>query len=348
VFPAAALIGAEAGLESTTGREVGTKELSRPKESAMRAAVIDRPGEPAHPGEFAEPEPQGEETLMRVLAAAIHPLVRTLASGAHYGSEGTYPLVPGIDCVARSEDGVVRYAGFIRAPWGTLAERIAARMGLPVPEGADPVQIAGALNPGLSSWLPLVARAREVTALGTVLVIGATGVAGRLAVQNARALGAERVLGLGRDPERLADVERLGAVPVTLGDGAEGLLRALAGTTPSLVLDYLWGAPAELVWEALERRGMEEDDADILHVQIGTTAGPRAALPGSLLRSRRLVVRGSGAGSASMSEIMAQLPVFMENVAAGEAVAPVRVFPLSRVEEAWAYAGPDRAVVVPD
>lgn len=318
----------------------------------MRAAIIDAPGATAFAGEFAEPEPTDAESVMEVLAAAIHPIVRSTASGEHYGSEGRYPMVPGVDCVARDAGGVARYAGFIRSPWGTLAERVAARMGLPLPDGADPVAIAGALNPGMSSWLPLVGRRRELAedggGLGTVVVVGATGVAGRIAVQSALALGADRVVGVGRDTERLAEVGRFGGTPVMLVDGPDSLTRALDGTTPSLVLDYAWGPAAEVVWDALERHGMSDDDADILHVQIGTTAGGRAALPGSLLRSRRLTVRGSGAGSVPVADIVAELPAFMERIAGGDVVAPVRVFPLSRVDEAWSYAGPDRAVVVPD
>lgn len=314
----------------------------------MKAAIIDNAGADAQYGDFADPEPVEGESKLRMLAAGVHPIVRALAANSHYGGEGVHPLVPGVDCVARSQDGVARYAGAVRAPWGTMAENVAARIGLALPDGADPVSVAGTLNPGISSWLPLTARAREVEALGTVLVVGATGVAGRIAVQNAFALGAERVVGLGRDKDRLAKVEDLGGVPIPLADGPDAVSKALAGTSPSLVLDYLWGGAAETVWGALEGRGLEEDDADILHVEIGTMAGERASLPGGLLRSRRFTVRGSGAGSAPMAEIMAALPVFMEKVASGEVVAPVEVFPLSRVDEAWAYRGPDRAVVVPD
>jgi NADPH:quinone reductase-like Zn-dependent oxidoreductase len=314
----------------------------------MKAAIVESPGAVPRWGDFAEPEPATGETEMTVLAAGIHPIVRSLAAGTHYGSTGGYPLVPGVDCVAQGADGVPRYAGYIRAPWGTLAERIAARMGLPLPDGADPVMIAGSMNPGLSSWLPLVARTREVESLGTVLVVGATGVAGRIAVQNAFALGADRVVGIGRDRGRLADVTSLGASAVALDDGASAVADALAGTSPSIVLDYLWGPPAELVWDALAGHGLDEDDADILHVQIGTTAGARASLPGAILRSRRLTVRGSGAGSASLEEIMAQLPVFMAKVASGDVVAPVRAFPLSDVAEAWGSSDGERVVVVPD
>lgn len=313
----------------------------------MKAAIVDRAGDTPRYGDFDDPVPQDGETLMEVLAAGIHPVVRALVSGTHYGSEDVHPRIPGVDCVARGADGVARYAGFVRAPWGTLAQRVSARMGIPLPDGADPALIAGSLNPGLSSWLPLTARAAEVGSLGTVVVIGATGVAGRIAVQNALALGAQRVIGLGRDADRLREVGRLGGVGVALQDGAPALRLALDGTSPTLILDYAWGAAAELAWDALAGHGLDEDASDILHVQIGSSAGARASLPAALLRSRRITLRGSGAGSASLSQVLAQLPVFMGRVASGEVRVRIRIFPLEQVGDAWACTGPDRAVVVP-
>jgi len=220
----------------------------------MKAAIIDAAGAAPRYDDFAEPVLAEGEQLLRVVGSGIHLVVRGLASGQHYGSDNTYPLVPGIDGVAVGDDGVARYTGFIRAPWGTMAERVAARLGMPLPDGADPVAVAGGMNPGMSSWLPLVARAGEIDALGTVLVVGATGVAGRIAAQNALALGADRVVGIGRDPERLAEVERLGGVPVALADGPAAIADALGGTSPTIVLDFAWGEPAEMVWQALSRR----------------------------------------------------------------------------------------------
>lgn len=313
----------------------------------MKAAIVDAEGATPRYGEFPDPEPQEGETGMEVLAAGIHPVVRRLASGTHYGSDGAYPRVPGVDCVASGADGVARYAGFVRAPWGSLSERVAARMGVPIPAHSDPAVVAASLNPGMSSWMPLTTRLSEKGTLGTVLVVGATGVAGRIAVQNALALGADRVIGLGRDIDRLAEVGRLGGAPVALGEGAAGLQRGLGGASPSLILDFAWGAAAELVWDALEGRGLNEDEADILHVEIGDSAGTSARLPAALLRSRRMALQGSGAGSGSLTDILTQLPVFLEKVASGHITAPVRRFPLARIDEAWAYPGPDRAVVIP-
>lgn len=324
-------------------------------EKTMKAAVIAAAGEAPVLGDFPEPEVSGGRELVELVAAGIHPVVRSLASGAHYGSAGVWPSVPGVDAVARTADGELVYTGYPQAPFGTLAERMSvpARMRIPLPEGADPVQVAGGLNPGLASWMPLVARADDGP-LGCVLVVGATGVAGQLAVQNALALGAERVVAVGRSPERLARLERDGVSTVVLaGDqatDAAAVSAALAGASPSIVLDFVWGAPAEAVFEALGRTGLDEDEADIRYVEIGAMAGARAAVPAALLRSRRIRIVGSGAGSGSVADIMAQLPVYLRHIADGIVTVPTRSFPLSRVAEAWAAAanGGDRVVVVPD
>lgn len=314
----------------------------------MKAAIIDEPGASIRVGDFPDPVPTTEESVMDVEAAGIHPVVRSLAAGRQYGSANLYPVVPGIDCVASGDDGASRYVGSIRPPWGTIAQQVAARRGPTVPDGVDSSVIAATLNPGMSSWVQLSRRLRQVDELGCVIVVGATGVAGGIAVQSALALGASRVVGIGRDQDGLARVGRLGAVPVSLDRGTEGLRDALNGASPSLVLDYVWNDAAEVVWDALRIQGMSDDQDDIDYVQLGTTGGNRAALLGDLLRSRRITVRGGGAGSTPVAEIVAELPTFIEHIAKGETAAAVRRFPLSRIDEAWEHRGPGRAVIVPD
>ena len=323
----------------------------------MKAAVVSNRAAAPEYAEFADPAAADGRELVELVAAGIHPIVRSLAAGRHYGSTGVWPMIPGVDAVARTGDGELVYTGYPAPPYGTLAERISvpAGMRLVLPPGADPVPVAAGLNPGLSSWLPLTARVREVSRLGTVLVLGGTGMAGLLAVQNARVLGAERVVTAGRSEARLALAADRGAAATArlTGDAAadaEAIAAALDGASPSLVLDYLWGAPAESAFRALGRRGLSEDPADISYVQIGAMAGAEAAVPSALLRSRRIRITGSGAGSASTAEIMGQLPAYMQRIAAGDITVPVRVVPLSRVAAGWAAAtaGGDRVVIVPD
>jgi hypothetical protein len=144
----------------------------------MKAAIIDEPGASIRVGDFPDPVPTTEESVMDVEAAGIHPVVRSLAAGRHYGSANLYPMVPGIDCVASGDDGASRYVGSIRPPWGTIAQQVAARRGPTVPDGVDSEVIAATLNPGMSSWVQLSRRLRQVDELGCVIVVGATGVAG--------------------------------------------------------------------------------------------------------------------------------------------------------------------------
>jgi NADPH:quinone reductase-like Zn-dependent oxidoreductase len=321
----------------------------------MRAAIVKGPGLDPEYGVFPDPQIEDGFEAVELVAAGLHPIVRSLASGRHYGSTGTWPLIPGVDAVARTASGDIVLTGFVQAPYGTFAERMAVPKGMRIalPAGADPVKIAAGLNPGLSSWLPLKARAAEVPALDTVLILGVTGMAGLLATQHARILGATNVIGVGRNPASLKRAEQLGATSVPLtGDrdvDAAALLHALDGASPTIVLDYLWGSAAQAAFAALARNGLDEDSADIAYVQIGAMAGPDASLPASLLRSRHIRVSGSGAGSASVAEIMKQIPVYMQFITDGKVDVPTKTFPLSAVAQAWATSPTEsrRAVMVP-
>jgi NADPH:quinone reductase-like Zn-dependent oxidoreductase len=327
----------------------------------MKAAVIESAGAAPRYSDFREPELEDGRVLVSLVAAGIHPIVRAMAAGTHYGSHGVFPSIPGVDAVARTSDGVLVYTGYPEPPYGTLAERLAvpSAMGFGLPADADPVQVAAGMNPGLSSWMPLVARKAELAgasgagALGTVLVLGASGTAGILAVQNALALGATRVIGTGRDAARLRQARERGAETVAFtGDretDAAALRSALRTGNPSTVLDFVWGEPAEAAFDALSRSGLDDDDGDTSYIEIGQAAGAEASLPAALLRSARIRISGSGAGSGSIAEIMRQLPAYLHLIAAGMVQVPVSTFPLSRIDEAWAEASASgtRAVVVP-
>ena len=315
----------------------------------MRAAVITGPDVGPVCGEFSEPEVLPGYQLLDLVAAGIHQVTRSTAAGRHYGSAHRYPAVPGLDAVARTADGRLVYTGWPRAPWGTMAERMATPLALDLPAGADPLAIAAGVNPGMAGWLALSARREEVGALGTVVVLGATGMAGGMAVQSAFALGADRVVAAGRDPGELERLAARGAVTVSLGSGdpAAGLAEAIGGVSPSVVLDFVWGPVAEAAFAALSRTGLEQDDADISYVQIGALGRRDAAVPAALLRSRHLKIVGSGAGSVSTERLMSELPRVMELIADGTLEAPHAVYPLQGVGEAWSHRGPARALVVP-
>src|SRR5580704_17445281 len=178
----------------------------------MNAAVVHNFRQPPRHTTFAEPVPAEGEKLVNVTAAGLHPIVKALVKGTHYGSSRQFPFVAGVDGVGKLEDGTRVFFGMTRSPFGTFSERALASsfMCLPLPEGVDDVTAAGIANPAMSSWAALTARAKFVSG-ESVLILGATGVAGRLAIQIAKRLGARRVVAVGRNPEALEELKGLGA-----------------------------------------------------------------------------------------------------------------------------------------
>ncbi|KIH98499.1 oxidoreductase [Streptomonospora alba] len=320
----------------------------------MRAAVVNTPEAVPVCADFPDPEPRQDRPPLRLVGAGLHHVVRGLASGRHYGSGQAYPLVPGIDAVARTDDGRLVYTGLAPSPWGTMAERLVTPFEVELPAGADPLAVAAGMNPAMSGWMALAARCEEAGEPGTVLVLGATGMSGSLAVRAALSLGAKRVIAAGRDHESLERLRGLGAVTFApAGDGpdawATALGAAVAEARPALVLDFVWGPVAEAAFTALAGPGPDDDASGTLdYVQIGSLAGTEAALPAALLRSRRIRISGSGAGSVTRERMIAEAPAVIARFADGTFDAPYSPYPLSRVGEAWAHQGRTRAVVVPD
>jgi NADPH:quinone reductase-like Zn-dependent oxidoreductase len=321
----------------------------------MKAAILHSADSVPVYGDFAEPEAGPGSQIVDLVAAGIHHLTRSVASGRHYSRDGAFPVIPGLNAVARTAGGHLVFTSSAPPPYGTFAERIASpdAMRFPLTDGASPEAVAAGVNPGMASWLPLKARRAQAGKLATVLVLGVTGMSGLLAAQNARLLGAARVVGAGRSQAGLQRAAAAGAETVTLtGDrdaDAEALAAALDGDAPGLVLDFVWGPVAETAFQALGRRGFSEDTADISYVQIGALAGAEAAVPSSLLRSRKLAISGSGAGSVSAADIKALIPLYIQLIADGSVQVPFRTFPLSEAAAAWtasADSGP-RVVLVP-
>ena len=150
------------------------------------------------------------------------------------------------------------FFGFSRAPFGSMAEWTVARrsMCIPLPDRIDDVQAAAIANPGMSAWLSMRDRA-GLQKGETVLILGATGVAGQLAIQVARYLGAKRIVAAGRNLDALASENLDGMVSLAQGDDAvREAFAAEAGKGIDVVIDYLWGRPTELLLEALARNSI--------------------------------------------------------------------------------------------
>src|SRR5580698_2259531 len=321
----------------------------------MKAAILYAPDSVPVYGDFDEPAAGEGSQIVELVAAGIHHVTRSVAAGRHYSRAGAFPVIPGLNAAARTAGGQLVFTASAPPPHGTLAERIVSpdAMRFPLPAGASPEAVAAGVNPGMASWLPLRARPAEAGPLGTVLVLGVTGMSGFLAAQNARLLGAARVVGAGRSRSGLERAAAAGAQTVALsGDrdtDAEALADILDGDAPGLVLDFVWGPVGETAFQALARQGSGQDDADIKYVQIGALAGAEAAVPSSLLRSRKLTISGSGAGSVAAADIKALIPLYIQLIADGSVQVPFRTFPLSEAAAAWtasADSGP-RVVLVP-
>lgn len=304
----------------------------------MKAAIIDRIGQPPRYGEFADPEPRNGYTEVEVLAAGLHPLVKALAAGEHYGSTGVLPCVPGIDGVGRLPDGSRAYIGFAPPPYGTLSERTlvpAGTGGVQLPDELDDATIAGFLNPAMGAWLPLTVRA-ELQPGENVLVLGATGVAGRLAVQFARRLDAGTVVAAGRDRASVAALLGLGTDrTIDLGESRESIEDAVAECGADVVIDFVWGAPAEATLAALGRRGLDNAARRVRYVQVGESAGPELTLRAASLRSTGVEILGSGAGSVPVERIIAEMPGVLALATNGSVRTDVETVPLVEVEKAW-------------
>jgi len=288
----------------------------------MKAAVLHTLGKPPRFEEFPDPKPSPGEVIVHVKAASLKNIDKMLASGSHYDSHRELP-------------------GGSRPPYGMMAERtvVSRAWCLPIPDEVDDVTAAALPNPALSSWLSLVWRA-QIKRGETVLVLGATGVAGKLAVQIAKHLGTGRVVAAGRNEEVLKTLNDLGAdATIHLNQPDKELTEAFireAGHKPfDVILDYLWGHPTEVLLDALTGHDLKAESTRTRLVEIGEIAGPTISLPAAALRSSGLELYGSGGGSIPHSAIFDAFPQIWTLAASGKLRIDIEPAPLADVENLW-------------
>jgi NADPH:quinone reductase-like Zn-dependent oxidoreductase len=306
---------------------------------SMHAAVVRSFDRPPRYETCDRPEPAGpDETLVDVLAAGLHPRVRSGASGRHYTSTGRLPMIPGIDGVGRLADGRRIYFASPDDAWGSMADQavVDLRQTIPLPDDVDVTKVAAAMNPAMSAWVAL--RRRVPLEPGqSVLVLGATGNAGGMAVQVAKRLGAARVVGAGRNTDRLAGLPAIGADEVVaLGDDPAATAARLADAAAEVdvVIDYLWGEPAAAAIMALLKARADRSRA-MNWIQIGSMAGPTIELPSVALRSANFRLQGNGQGAVSPQAYLAELPSLVQEIGAGTIEVKARPVPLADVEATW-------------
>ena len=305
----------------------------------MKAAVVQGPHQTPSYGEFDEPEPQNGSTIVHVAASALSNATRARATGSHYSMAGVFPLVPGVDGVGRTESGT--RVGFLlpTAPFGGMAEKtlVPEALCLPVPDNVSDVLAAAIINPGQSPIGAL--RTRAILQPGeTVLINGATGTTGQIAVQIAKHLGAGRVIETGRSSDALARLTELGADDtVDLTADADLIQDALAahfaGDGIDIVLDYLSGSPTELVLAAAARG--HKAAKPVRYVIAGGAAGGSTSVPTSVVGSTSLVLMGSGIGAVRVPDIVRSATEALQMIGSANLQIDVTELPLDQVETAW-------------
>ncbi|KAI5207876.1 quinone oxidoreductase [Aureobasidium subglaciale] len=291
----------------------------------MQSAVITTWGETPKYTRVPVPSPEPDEIPVKVIGSGLHFVVRSLASGNHYAS-GALPYIPGVDGVGcRLTDNKMVY--FISFPGGGFQEiiNVSKRKMVELPDGVDPLQVAGYANPVLSSWMALTARTADLPKDFTVLIMGATSASGRVAVDVARLLGAGKVIGMSRDVETLSEV---GLDEMIVLDNNIRNTDCSAAAKVDVILDYLYGPVAQHVLTTVKFT------RPVQYVHVGGLAGAEMMLPGSVLRSKNLTIRGAGPGSWSRDAMRPEIPKILN---AFNTFKPqkVKVVSLSEIEEHW-------------
>ncbi|EQB8709998.1 quinone oxidoreductase family protein [Klebsiella aerogenes] len=301
----------------------------------MKAAVVFDLNEGPIWADFTEPQPAAGYTLIDVRAAAISHVVKGRASGRHYSFDGTLPFVVGIDGVGMTSDGKRVYFAFPSAPFGSMAQRapVALQNCLPLPDALDDISAAAMANPGMSAWAALVKRA-QFQAGETVLINGATGSAGQLAVQIARYLGAKKIIATGRNTQALAALAADECIDLTADEQTLNAQFAAASAGQiDVVVDYLWGRSAELLLPMLAK--YTPGDKPVRYVQVGSLAGADIALNGAVLRAAPLQLMGSGIGSLTMPQLLAATGEMLQAAVPGHFTIATTPLPLRDVAAAW-------------
>jgi NADPH:quinone reductase-like Zn-dependent oxidoreductase len=299
----------------------------------MKAAVLhERDGVPRYE-DFPDPVAGEGEVIIEVKAVAVENVDRAVAAGTHFAGRAMMPELPAIPCfdgVGTLPDGRLVGFGNPRPPYGALAERTVVREGAyaPIPDGLDPA-VATVLSSAISGMSMKVAAGLQPGE--SVLIQGATGVAGRLAVQVARLLGAGRVVATGRDDEQLRELGADQVINTTLDD--QNLMLAYAESRTDVVVDFLWGRPTELLLRAMVPETFAFPEPLRL-VQVGEVAGAGLRLSAESLRTSGVEIYGAakGLGPETIGAAYGQVVEWARN---GQLTFGLQRVPLSDIEAAW-------------
>jgi NADPH2:quinone reductase len=311
----------------------------------LRAAVLHEHGATPRVGDFDDPPETSGCAIVEVAAAGLHHLDLLKATGKFYMGPPPLPSVVGTDGVGRLPDGRRVYFDTTVAPYGSMAERtlVPADTVFEVADGVEDAVAAALGNTGMAAWLALEWRA-QLKPGETVLVLGACGAVGSIAVQAAKLLGAERVVAADRPQERLQSLRGADGA-VEIGDPGQltDAIQAAAGGEVDVTLDMLWGEPALAAMAAAARYAR--------HVEVGNLAGLEISLAAPLIRSKCLDVRGFNVAYPPVDIKRDAYLRLTRHAAEGALVVDVQARPLDELEQAWERqgqaAGGPKQVLVP-
>lgn len=309
----------------------------------MNAAVLHQLGSVPKYETFPEPQPQNSNQLvLKVSAVSIKNLDKARVAGTHYSNYSDFPVVVGMDAVGQLENGQWVFAQGIT---GTLAEKTLVDKNklIELPEGINPEKASALPNALIGAALALKFRA-AIKPGETVLVNGATGVTGQMAVQLAKYYGAKTVIATGRSEEALRELKNLGAdFTISLNQDAEKFIEELQKNQQQnpvdIVIDYLWGEPLENIIQSLPKGGIGKASYPVKIVTVGDMAGKTITLPSGILRSSDILILGSGYGSLSPDDFALfekeLLPEMFQLLADGKISISIETYPLSEIEAVW-------------
>ena len=323
-------------------------------QDVMQAALIRTISHDPVLGEIARPTRKPGQVLIAVRAAALNPIDQWLASGQFYLGHPPLPYVPGCEGagVVLEGDGTlqpgtrVRFECPVLSTYGSLAPRtvVESEDAIPIPDDA-PDDLAASIGiAGMAGWLSVASRA-QVSPGERVVVLGATGVVGQVAVQAARWLGAGRIVAVGRNREALDRTRELGADGVVALEGQDvgelaGALQAAAGGPIDVVIDGLWGNPALAAMTAAGPRARV--------VNLGQSSAPTLTLPSGMVRGKMLSLLGYSNMLESKAERRRGFQTVLARAVQGDLVVERELFSLAHVAQAWRqqHRSPHKKLVV--
>jgi NADPH2:quinone reductase len=309
----------------------------------MRAAVVHEPGATPVFEQFDDPQPGPGVSVGTLLAASLNPLDLAFVNNKFPVRPVQPPCVAGYEAVVQLADGTRRYVTAPPPPFGSLAELVPVREAdaFPVPDGLDPAQAAALGVAGLAGWLALDHRA-HLQPGQSVLVLGAGGAAGGLALQSARALGAGLIVGAARG-KALQQAAALGPDAVVDLADEQGLDAELAAAAPGgfdVIVDFLWGAVAP--------HAINHAASGATYVQVGSSAGDASTIAGTALRNKLLTLVGLGQFATSADVRRAAYAQLVGHALDGKISMDLERTRLADIGETWELlkAGAPRKLVV--